>query len=156
MDLAQIDRILEEHGFRHSELVGIMQDVQALENYLSVDVLRYIAGRMELNLARMYDIATFYKAFSLVPRGRHVVKVCCGTACHLGGASQNLEQVKRTLNIGEGETTEDRMFSVETVNRRSFLVPKQNTSSPFDHMPTNPSIVSGNANVNHSLPNLSN
>jgi NADH-quinone oxidoreductase subunit E len=71
---------------------------------------------MEINLTRVFDIATFYKAFSLKPRGRHIIKICCGTACHLGGAVQNLEQINRTLNIKDGETTDDRMFSLETVN----------------------------------------
>ena len=71
---------------------------------------------MELNLARIFDIATFYKTFSLTPRGRHRIKVCCGTACHLGGARQSLDQIKRTLKIEDGETTVDRMFSMETVN----------------------------------------
>lgn len=116
MDCTRIDQILERYGWRHCEIVGIMQDVQAIENYLPVDVLRYISEKMEMNLARIYDIATFYKAFSLVPRGRHVVKVCCGTACHLGGASQNLDQIKRALDVEEGQTTADRLFSIEKVN----------------------------------------
>lgn len=116
MDLEQIDAILENYGCRHSEIVSIMQEVQRLENFLPQETLRYISKKMELNLARIYDIATFYKAFSLVPRGRHVVKVCCGTACHLGGAAGNLEQLGRSLNIADGETTDDRLFSIETVN----------------------------------------
>ncbi|MEF9426159.1 MAG: NAD(P)H-dependent oxidoreductase subunit E [Candidatus Mariimomonas ferrooxydans] len=93
-----------------------MQDVQALENYLPEEVLRYISRKMELSLVRIYEITTFYKAFSLVPRGRHRIKVCCGTACHIGGAPQNIEQINRILRIKEGETTTDRMFSLETVN----------------------------------------
>jgi NADH-quinone oxidoreductase subunit E len=116
MDFQAIDRILEKYKYQHSHIIGIMQDVQALENYLPEEALRYIARTMELSLARIFDIATFYKAFSLVPRGRHIIKICCGTACHLGGAIPNIEQVKRILNVNEGETTDDRMFSFEKVN----------------------------------------
>src|SRR4030042_1608686 len=116
MDLEKVDRILEKHGYRHSEVIGIMQDLQEIENYLPQEMLRYMSGQLELNLTRIFDIATFYKCFSLVPRGRHIIRVCCGTACHLGGAARNLEQVKRLLNVEEGETTEDLTFSLETVN----------------------------------------
>lgn len=116
MDIEKVNYILEEHEYKHSAIISIMQDVQGIENYLPEDTLRYISEKMELKLTRIFDIATFYKTFSLVPRGRHTIRVCCGTACHLGGASQNLEQMKRTLHIKEGEATDDRMFSLETVN----------------------------------------
>lgn len=116
MNIDQIDRILERYGYRHSDIISIMQDVQGIENFIGEKALRYISEEMELNLARVYDIATFYKAFSLVPRGRHTVKVCCGTACHLGGAEQNLSQIKRSLKVEEGGITADRQFSLETVN----------------------------------------
>ena len=116
MDLNQIDQVLQKYEYRHADIISIMQDVQGLENYIPEEAIRYISEKMELNLARVYDIATFYKTFSLVPRGRHIIKVCCGTACHLGGTPQNIDQIKRTLDIGDGETTDDRMFSMETVN----------------------------------------
>ncbi len=116
MDVEKVDRILEKHEYKHSAIISIMQDVQGIENYLSEDTLRYISEEMELKLTRIFDIATFYKTFSLVPRGRHTIRVCCGTACHLGGAVKNLEQIQRTIHIQEGETTDDRMFSLETVN----------------------------------------
>ncbi|MBU4345372.1 MAG: NAD(P)H-dependent oxidoreductase subunit E [Desulfobacteraceae bacterium] len=116
MDIEKVDRILEEHEYKHSAIISIMQDVQGIENYLPEETIRYISEKLELNLTRVFDIATFYKAFSLVPRGCHRIKVCCGTACHLAGAAQNLDQVERTLHIKEEETTDDRMFSIETVN----------------------------------------
>lgn len=116
MDFQKIDTILEKHEYRHAHIIGIMQDVQSVENYLPEEALRYIARKMELSLTKIFDIATFYKAFSLEPRGKHTIKVCCGTACHLGGAVQALEQFNRILKIREGETTDDRMFSLETVN----------------------------------------
>ena len=116
MDLKAIDNILEQYEYKHSNIIAIMQDVQVIENYLPEEVLRYISGKMEISLTRIYDIATFYKSFSLVPRGRHIIKVCCGTACHIGGAVSNIDQISRVLNVEEGKTTEDRMFSLETVN----------------------------------------
>ena len=116
MDIEKVDRILEEHEYRHSAIISIMQDVQDIENYLPEETIRYISEKLELNLTRVFDIATFYKTFSLAPRGRHTIKVCCGTACHLAGAAQNLDQIKRLLHIKEDETTDDRMFSLETVN----------------------------------------
>ena len=93
-----------------------MQDLQRLENYLSPETIRYVSQRLEVPLTRAYHIATFYKSFSLQPRGRHIIKVCLGTACHLSGALQNQEQIERTLQIKEGETTKDMQFSLETVN----------------------------------------
>ncbi len=116
MDFEQIDQVLQKYKYRHADIISIMQDVQGLENYIPEEAIRYISEKMEINLARIYDIATFYKTFSLVPRGRHIIKVCCGTACHLGGTPQNIDQIKRTLDIEDGETTDDRMFSMETVN----------------------------------------
>lgn len=116
MDYKEIDEILEKYGHSHSDIIGILQDAQTLENYLPEETLRYISEKMEISLTRVFDIVTFYKAFSLAPRGRHIIKVCCGTACHLGGAPQNLEQLNRILQIRDGETTDDRAFSLETVN----------------------------------------
>jgi len=116
MDARAIIRILEKYEYCHSDIIGIMQEVQHIENFLPEEALRYISRRMEISLTKVFDIATFYKAFSLKPRGRHIIKACCGTACHLGGSVQNLDQIQRILNIKEGETTADRMFSLETVN----------------------------------------
>jgi NADH-quinone oxidoreductase subunit E len=116
MNTQAIDHIMEKYEYRHSDIIGILQEVQHIENFLPEESLRYICRRMEISLTKIFDIATFYKAFSLKPRGRHIIKVCCGTACHLGGAVQNLGQINRILNIQEGETTADRMFSLETVN----------------------------------------
>lgn len=116
MDSQAIDRILKKYIYRHSDIIGILQDVQAIENYLPEEVLRYISEKMEISLTRIFDIVTFYKAFSLLPRGKYTIRVCCGTACHLGGAPQNLDQLNRILQIKDGETTDDRTFSLETVN----------------------------------------
>ena len=116
MDSQAIDRILKKYRHRHSDIIGILQDAQAIENYLPEEALRYISEKMEISLTRIFDIVTFYKAFSLLPRGKYTIRVCCGTACHLGGAPQNLDQLNRILQIKDGETTDDRTFSLETVN----------------------------------------
>jgi NADH-quinone oxidoreductase subunit E len=116
MDFQAIDQILEKYEYRHTDIIGILQDAQALENYLPEDSLHYISEKMEISLTRIFDIVTFYKAFSLMPRGKYIIRVCCGTACHLGGAQQNLDQLNRLLQIKDGETTDDRTFSLETVN----------------------------------------
>ena len=116
MAFEKVDQILEKYGYRHDALIGIMQDLQRLENYLPAETIRYVAQRLEVPLSRLYYLATFYKSFSLKPRGRHIVRVCLGTACHLNGALQTQEQIERTLQIKEGETTRDTMFSLETVN----------------------------------------
>jgi len=116
MGFENVDEILDRYGHRHDALIGMLQDVQRLENYLPQETLLYVGRKLEVPLSRIYYITTFYKSFSLEPRGKHIVKVCLGTACHLNGAVQNLEQVQRTLDIVEGETTEDMVFSLETVN----------------------------------------
>ncbi len=116
MDADRIDRILEKHGYRHSAIIGILQDVQNLENYLSEEALRYVSEKLGLRLTRIYDVATFYTGFSLLPKGRHVIKVCCGTPCHLAGSVDNMEEIKRKLHLKEGETTADGSFTLEIVN----------------------------------------
>ena len=110
------DEILEQQGFEVENLIGILQQIQKEENYLPKEVLEHISRRTEIPLSRIFGIASFYKSFSLKPRGRHQVKVCLGTACHIKGASQNNEEIMRRLKIKEGETTPDMNFSLETVN----------------------------------------
>jgi NADH-quinone oxidoreductase subunit E len=116
MSLKKVDLILEKYAYRHDALISILQDIQRLENYLPPETLGYVSKKLEVPLTRLHHIATFFKSFSLEPRGRHVIKVCLGTACHLSGAVQAQEQIERALSIGDGETTQDMMFSLETVN----------------------------------------
>ncbi|KKK81391.1 hypothetical protein LCGC14_2813930 [marine sediment metagenome] len=116
MDRQAIDAILEKHGYSHASTIAILQDMQALDNYLPEEALRYISEQLEMSAARIYEIATFYKGFSLEPRGRHMIKVCCGTACHLGGAVQNVDQIKRELDFDEIGNTTDMEFTLEPVN----------------------------------------
>ncbi len=111
-----IDSIMEGYGFRESRLVGILQDIQKALRYLPREALSHVAERLGVPLPRVYSVATFYQAFSLTPRGRHIIKVCVGTACHVRGAPKVLEELERKLGIGPGETTYDMEYTLITVN----------------------------------------
>lgn len=97
-------------------MLSILNEVQAKYGYLSQDALRRIAAATGASLTDIYGVVTFYKAFSLKPRGKHLVSVCLGTACHVRGAPKIAEEFGRQLGIGPGETTTDKEFSLETVN----------------------------------------
>jgi NADH-quinone oxidoreductase subunit E len=116
MTHSQIDTIIEQNGGKESAILSILQDVQAKEKYLPKEALEYIGEKLHIPLNRVYRIATFYRAFSLSPRGKHEVCVCMGTACHVRGAQRIIDQVKLALDIRPGETTKDRNFTLETVN----------------------------------------
>ncbi len=116
MTHSQIDSIIEQNGGKGSAILSILQDVQAKEKYLPKEALEYIGEKLHIPLNKIYRIATFYRAFSLSPRGKHEVCVCMGTACHVRGAQRIIDQVKVALDIRPGETTKDRNFTLETVN----------------------------------------
>jgi NADH-quinone oxidoreductase subunit E len=113
--LAMIDGILSKHHFSQSMLIAYLQDIQRELNYLPQEALRFVARRVNVSLPRVYGLATFYKAFSLLPRGRHMIQVCLGTACHVRGGANLLESFERELGIRAGETTYDDKFSLESV-----------------------------------------
>ena len=115
-DLEKVSSIVNRHGCNRDSLVSILQDVQAEYRYLPEDAIRAVAQQLNLPLIQVYGVATFFKAFSLVPRGEHVVNVCLGTACHVRGAPSVVDQVKRQLGLEPGTTSEDRQFTLETVN----------------------------------------
>jgi NADH-quinone oxidoreductase subunit E len=96
-------------------LISYLQDIQKELNYLPQEALRFVAGRVNIDLPRVYGIATFYKSFSLLPRGRHMIHVCLGTACHVRGGANLLDSFERELGIRTGETTYDDKFSLESV-----------------------------------------
>jgi len=111
-----IDRILKKYDYEHFAIIAMLQDLQDKENYLPEKDLEYISERLSMPLTRIYRIATFYNAFSLTPRGKHLINVCLGTACHVRGAARVLDRLKMALGIDVGEMTKDRLFSLETVN----------------------------------------
>lgn len=112
----KIDFIINKYNCEKGSLISILLDIQAVYNYLPREALVYVAKRLDIPLIQIYSIATFYKAFSLTPRGRHILTVCLGTACHVRGAVNVLEEIERKLGIKPGETTKDNEFSLETVN----------------------------------------
>ena len=111
-----VDRAVELHKHERAPLNSILQDVNIDLGYLPEEVLRYVSKRIMVQLATVYHGATFYKAFSLTPRGEHIIKVCMGTACHVRGASRVLSALENRLEINAGETTSDFKFTLETVN----------------------------------------
>lgn len=116
LDLSKVDEIIDYYEGDPSLLLSMLQDVQAAYRYLPREVLIRIRKRTGVPLPRIYAVATFYKSFSLEPRGKHLVQVCTGTACHVRGAPRILEEIKRCLQISSGETTKDLLFTLETVN----------------------------------------
>lgn len=116
MDNDRIDQIIERHHEKASSLIQILLDVQSENRWLPREALQRISERLGVPLARVRHIATFYKAFSLVPKGRHHVHVCMGTACHVRGAARVLDTVQDLTGIKPGETDLDLKFSLETVN----------------------------------------
>ena len=111
-----VEAIIKKYGGNHDGVIAMLQDIQSEYHYLPEIALRIVAEKLELPMIQVYGVATFFKAFSLKPRGEHLIKVCVGTACHVRGAQIVLDEVERQLGIEAGETTEDMMFTLETVN----------------------------------------
>ena len=112
----RVEPILDRYQRDPSLLVSILQDVQAEFLYLPKEAIKEVSRGLGIPLTRGYSVVTFFKAFSLKPRGRHLINVCLGTACHVRGAAKVLDGVKHELDILPGETTQDFKFTLETVN----------------------------------------
>ena len=109
-------QIIKRHKGDKGALIAVLQDIQEVFNYLPKEALTTAAKAMNVPMSRVYEAATFYTAFSLKPRGRHVVRICKGTACHVRGASALQDKFERALGIKPGEMTPDGNYSLETVN----------------------------------------
>ncbi len=116
MALEQVADIVERHSGSRGALIAILQDIQSVHGYLPADALRTVAEKTGRPLVDVYGTATFFRSFSLQPRGKHVCSVCLGTACHVRGGPVIAGEFGRTLAIKPGETTADRQFTLETVN----------------------------------------
>jgi NADH-quinone oxidoreductase subunit E len=116
MIFKEVDEIVSRYKSQITGTVGILQDIQNRYNYLPREALVHIARRLNVPLSQVYSLATFYKAFSLRPRGKHLISLCMGTACHVRGAPRILERLQMILNIKPGQTSRDLQFSLETVN----------------------------------------
>ncbi len=98
-DTAPLDAILADYPAAEQSLIQVLQDVHRAYNYLPCDVLARVADALDVPLAKVFSVATFYRAFSLVPQGRTIVRVCTGTACHIRGAGQLIEELERRLGV---------------------------------------------------------
>ncbi len=116
MSPEKISGIVEKHSEERGGLIAILQDIQARYGYLPADALRMVAAETGRSLVDVYGVATFYRSFSLKPRGRHLCSVCLGTACHVRGAPGIATEFVKQLGVRTGETTADREFTLETVN----------------------------------------
>mgnify|MGYP000500583365 CR=1 FL=1 len=116
-EIAKLDEILQKHDYDPTLLIAIMQDIQKEYHYLPQEALSYIAKKLKLSEAKIYGVATFYENFSLEPKGKYVIKVCDGTACHVRKSTTILERIYSELGLSkEKVTTDDMLFTVETVS----------------------------------------
>ena len=111
-----VDFLVHKHGAKKEALIPILQDIQSDLNWLPEDVLKAVAEKLQVPLIDVYGVASFYRTFSLKPRGKHIVTVCVGTACHVRGGQRIVDEIGRRLEIAPGETTQDQNFTLETVN----------------------------------------
>ncbi len=116
MDTERIDQIVDKHDGEASSLIQVLLEIQRENNWLPREALWRVSEGLEVPFQRIQHIATFYKAFSLVPKGRHGVNICVGTACHVRGAPRVLEKVEDLIGLKPGETDLELKFSLETVN----------------------------------------
>lgn len=116
MELSKLEAMLEGRESQPGQLIEVLQDMQATFHYLPEEGLRTVAERLGVPPIEVFRVANFYKAFTLVPRGRHLLTVCMGTACHVRGAPRLLGATRGQLGISPGETTEDGTFTLERVN----------------------------------------
>jgi NADH-quinone oxidoreductase subunit E len=116
MKLERIDQIIDKHEGQASALIQVLLEIQSEYHWLPAETIGRISERLQVPLSRIQHITTFYKAFSLVPKGRHEIHICMGTACHIRGAARVLDTVQDLTGIKPGETDLDLKFSLETVN----------------------------------------
>ena len=116
MEIGTVNEIVEKYQAKRTSLISILHDIQDQYNFLPEMALRKVASRLQMDLNDLYGVATFYKSFSLVPRGRHSITLCLGTACHVRGGPKILREMKKQLAIEPGQTTKDKNFSLEVVN----------------------------------------
>ena len=113
--LARVDAIIREHQSIPASLITVLETIQEHLGYIPKSIQKKVAAGLGVPLSTVYGVVTFYHFFTMVPRGRHVINCCMGTACYVRGGKGNLERLTRDLGIQPGQTTEDRRFSVETV-----------------------------------------
>ena len=115
-DIRLLNAIIKNYDGKKEFLICILQDVQNAFEYLPRQALVHVSEKLDIPLIQVYGVATFFKTFSLIPRGGHTCTVCLGTACHVRGAEKVLDKIKRNLDIDVGETTKDMQFTLKTFN----------------------------------------
>ncbi len=114
--LRRVEEIVDSYGCRRESLIAIMQDIQSEYKYLSTEALELIADKLGIGVAKVYSVATFYENFSLEPKGKYIVKVCCGTACHVRKSQPIYDALHEYLGLtGKRKTSDDALFTLETV-----------------------------------------
>jgi NADH-quinone oxidoreductase subunit E len=116
VQIEKVHSVIKKHNSQRKDLIAILQEIQAEYNYLPHDALRLVSQTLSIPLIDVISVATFYRAFSLKPRGKHVVTVCLGTACHVRGGPKILDEFEKKLGVRAGETTKDDVFTLEIVN----------------------------------------
>ena len=116
VDVSSPEKILDKYEGRRGILIQVLLDIQSEFNWIPPEAMQRISERFKIPKSEIYRTASFYKVLSLVPRGRHLVRVCLGTACHVRGGSRIMDRVGEVLGIQEGETTENMKFTLERVN----------------------------------------
>lgn len=114
-DYGKVDVIIKNHSYKKSALIAILQDIEQVYSYLPAWSLRYVSQKLDVPLIQVCGVASFYDAFHLTPQGKHLIRICLGTACYLRGSTRVLEAVERELSIKDGGTTTDLEFSIQSV-----------------------------------------
>jgi len=110
-----IDEVIQKYRGKSGALIPVLEEVQGITGYLPESVQRRVASGLDLPLSQVYGVTTFYSFFTMKPRGKHQIRICLGTACHVRGAKRNIEHLTQVLSLKPGECTEDRQFSMEVV-----------------------------------------
>jgi len=116
MDLKSVDKIVDKYEEKKTALISILHEIQDRYHHLPEEALRKVASRLQIDLNDLYGVATFYKSFSLTPKGEHAITLCLGTACHVRGGPKILREMTKLLGIQPGGTTKDSKFSLNVVN----------------------------------------
>jgi NADH-quinone oxidoreductase subunit E len=115
VDLTRLNPLIEKYKGKKGNLIPLLQGAQTLYGYIPEEVFRKISEETGLSLSDMYGVATFYAQFRLIPAGKNIIKVCHGTACHVQNADSITDAIKEALNVKDGETTPDKLFTLESV-----------------------------------------
>lgn len=115
LDCSRVNQIVENHSCEKSALIAILHEIENLYNYVPAWALRHVSEKLKIPLVQVYGVASFYDAFHLTPRGKHLIRICLGTACYLRGSGRVLEALEKELGVKDGETTPDQEFSLQAV-----------------------------------------